>query len=165
MRRDGYFALDARPIPDSREFIDHLVVGPTGVYAIDSEKWDPKLPIRTLERQEAVPRPRVAEGPARARRLGGVAGQRDPVRGARQRDHGQARARHLRAEDPVGHRHDQERRRVHRARAAQVPQAARPDGKDEGVPKLTREEVRTIYDTAARMLPDVAPSRTAAPVG
>ena len=48
MRRDGYFALDARPIPDSREFIDHLVVGPTGVYAIDSEKWDSKVPVRTL---------------------------------------------------------------------------------------------------------------------
>ena len=48
MRRDGYFALDARPIPDSREVIDHLVVGPTGVYAIDSEKWDAKVPVRTL---------------------------------------------------------------------------------------------------------------------
>src|SRR6185437_591523 len=47
MRREGYFTLDARPIPDSREVIDHLVIGPTGVYAIDSEKWDPKLPIRT----------------------------------------------------------------------------------------------------------------------
>jgi hypothetical protein len=47
MRREGYFSLDARPIPNSREFIDHLVVGPTGVYAIDSEKWNPKLPIRT----------------------------------------------------------------------------------------------------------------------
>ena len=47
MRREGYFSLDARPIPDSREYIDHLVIGPTGVYAIDSEKWNPKLPIRT----------------------------------------------------------------------------------------------------------------------
>jgi hypothetical protein len=47
MQRAGYFTLDARPIPDSREVIDHLVVGPTGVYAIDSEKWNPKLPIRT----------------------------------------------------------------------------------------------------------------------
>src|SRR6202000_1161745 len=46
-RGEGSFALDARPIPNSREFIDHLVVGPTGVYAIDSEKWDAKLPIRT----------------------------------------------------------------------------------------------------------------------
>src|SRR6202000_858871 len=47
MRREGHFALEPRPTPNSREFIDHRVVGPTGVYAIDSEKWDPKLPIRT----------------------------------------------------------------------------------------------------------------------
>jgi hypothetical protein len=37
--------------------------------------------------------------------------------------------------------------------------------RDGTTPKLTREQVRTIYDTAARMLPDVAPTRTAAPVG
>lgn len=47
MERAGYQALHARPIPDSEEMIDHLVVGPTGVYAIDSEKWNKKLPIRT----------------------------------------------------------------------------------------------------------------------
>lgn len=47
MQRGGYYSLHARPIPDSEEMIDHLVVGPTGVYAIDSEKWNKKLPIRT----------------------------------------------------------------------------------------------------------------------
>jgi hypothetical protein len=47
MRRRGYLTLHARPIPDSREVIDHLVVGPTGVYAIDSEKWRKDFPIRT----------------------------------------------------------------------------------------------------------------------
>jgi hypothetical protein len=47
MGRGGYHSLHARPIPDSEEMIDHLVVGPTGVYAIDSEKWNKKLPIRT----------------------------------------------------------------------------------------------------------------------
>ena len=47
MERAGYRALHARPIPGSEEVIDHLVVGPTGVYAIDSEKWNRKLPIRT----------------------------------------------------------------------------------------------------------------------
>jgi hypothetical protein len=46
MHRAGYLALNRRPIPDSVEVIDHLVVGPTGVYAIDSEKWDKELPIR-----------------------------------------------------------------------------------------------------------------------
>jgi hypothetical protein len=47
MERAGYRALHARPIPGSEDVIDHLVVGPTGVYAIDSEKWNRKLPIRT----------------------------------------------------------------------------------------------------------------------
>ena len=46
MERAGYVALHKRPIPDSVEVIDHLVIGPTGVYAIDSEKWDKELPIR-----------------------------------------------------------------------------------------------------------------------
>ena len=36
----------------------------------------------------------------------------------------------------------------------------------EGVPRLTREEIRTIYDTAARVLPDVtASTMTNTPVG
>jgi hypothetical protein len=47
MRRAGYRTLHSRPIPNSPEWIDHLVIGPTGVYAIDSEKWDRRLPIRT----------------------------------------------------------------------------------------------------------------------
>ena len=47
MERAGYRALHSRPIPGSREFIDHFVVGPTGAYAIDSEAWDKRLPIRT----------------------------------------------------------------------------------------------------------------------
>jgi hypothetical protein len=47
MERSGYRALHSRPIPGSREQIDHFVVGPTGAYAIDSEDWDKNLPIRT----------------------------------------------------------------------------------------------------------------------
>jgi hypothetical protein len=47
MERAGYRALHMRPIPDSEDIIDHLVVGPSGVYAIDSERWSSKLPIRT----------------------------------------------------------------------------------------------------------------------
>jgi hypothetical protein len=47
MARAGYVAIHRRPIPNSAEVIDHLVIGPTGVYAIDSEKWDKNLPIRT----------------------------------------------------------------------------------------------------------------------
>ncbi|HLK00400.1 MAG TPA: nuclease-related domain-containing protein, partial [Streptosporangiaceae bacterium] len=43
----GYRALHSRLIPGSDEHIDHLVVGPAGVFAIDSEWWDKHLPIRT----------------------------------------------------------------------------------------------------------------------
>ncbi len=52
MERSGYRALHSRPIPGSREFIDHFVVGPTGAYAIDSEAWDRHLPIRTRNARE-----------------------------------------------------------------------------------------------------------------
>jgi hypothetical protein len=47
LARAGYRAMHARPIPESEEQIDHLVVGPTGVFAIDSEDWDKKLVVRT----------------------------------------------------------------------------------------------------------------------
>jgi hypothetical protein len=52
MERAGYVALHRRPIPNSTEVIDHLVVGPTGVYAIDSEKWVKDLPIRTSNQKQ-----------------------------------------------------------------------------------------------------------------
>ncbi|WP_345569314.1 nuclease-related domain-containing protein [Nonomuraea rosea] len=46
LERSGYRTLHARAIPGSEAQIDHLVVGPTGVYAVDSEKWDKRLPVR-----------------------------------------------------------------------------------------------------------------------
>ncbi len=46
LERGGYRTLHARAIPNSDAQIDHLVVGPTGVYAVDSEKWDRRLPVR-----------------------------------------------------------------------------------------------------------------------
>ncbi|MBX6382547.1 MAG: NERD domain-containing protein [Microbispora sp.] len=46
LERAGYKTLHARAIPGSEAQIDHLVVGPTGVYAVDSEKWDKRLPVR-----------------------------------------------------------------------------------------------------------------------
>lgn len=45
--RAGYRAMHASPIPDSEDQIDHLVVGPAGVFAIDSENWDKRLAVRT----------------------------------------------------------------------------------------------------------------------
>ena len=44
LERNGYRTLHARAIPGSEAQIDHLVVGPTGVYAVDSEKWDSGCP-------------------------------------------------------------------------------------------------------------------------
>jgi hypothetical protein len=47
LHRKGYRAMHIVPIPDSEEQIDHLVIGPAGVFAIDSEDWDKRLPVRT----------------------------------------------------------------------------------------------------------------------
>jgi hypothetical protein len=45
--KSGYRALHSRLIPESEDHIDHLVIGPAGVFSIDSEYWDKHLPIRT----------------------------------------------------------------------------------------------------------------------
>jgi hypothetical protein len=47
LRGRGYVALNARGIPGSDSVIDHLVIGPPGVFALDSERWDRRLPVRT----------------------------------------------------------------------------------------------------------------------
>ena len=48
LRGAGYLSLHLRAIPGSESVIDHLVVGPGGVFAIDSEFWDKRLPIRSV---------------------------------------------------------------------------------------------------------------------
>ena len=45
--RAGYHAMHGSAIPGSEDQIDHLVVGPAGVFAIDSEAWNKRLPVRT----------------------------------------------------------------------------------------------------------------------
>ena len=47
LERAGYRAVNNAPIPGSDDQIDHLVIGPAGVFAIDSEAWDKRLPVRT----------------------------------------------------------------------------------------------------------------------
>jgi hypothetical protein len=47
LQRRGYRAMHILPIPDSDEQIDHLVIGPAGVFAVDSEDWDRRMPVRT----------------------------------------------------------------------------------------------------------------------
>jgi hypothetical protein len=48
----GYRAMHVLPIPGSEDEIDHLVIGPAGVFAIDSEDWDPRLPVRTSSHRQ-----------------------------------------------------------------------------------------------------------------
>ena len=52
LRRAGYRALHGSVIPESEEQIDHLVIGPAGAFAIDSEEWDKRLPVRTRKGKE-----------------------------------------------------------------------------------------------------------------
>jgi hypothetical protein len=48
LRMNGYVTLNARSIPGSEQVIDHLVIGPAGVYSVDSERWDRRLPVRAV---------------------------------------------------------------------------------------------------------------------
>jgi len=57
MEKSGYRTLHARAVPRDDEGvsdgqIDHLVIGPTGVYAVDSEKWDKRLPVRAMSHRK-----------------------------------------------------------------------------------------------------------------
>jgi hypothetical protein len=47
LERAGYRAVHEIAIPGTEDQIDHLVIGPAGVFAIDSEAWDKRLPVRT----------------------------------------------------------------------------------------------------------------------
>jgi len=44
----GYVALHARAIPGTTHVIDHVVVGPAGVFTLDSQRLDRRLPIRAI---------------------------------------------------------------------------------------------------------------------
>ena len=163
MRRAGYFALDARPIPNTREYIDHLVVGPSGVYAIDSEKWNSKVPVRTAnskilyrgpESQKDRLEHAVWEAGKASEILSEALGTKITVRPA------------LAIYGPRIPWDVATIRGVDVFTGKTLSKYLKRRGRQkDGAPKLTREEVRTIYETAARMLPDVAPTRTAAPVG
>jgi hypothetical protein len=41
----GYMSLNTRQIPDTKTVIDHVVVGPSGIFTLDSQRLDPRLPI------------------------------------------------------------------------------------------------------------------------
>jgi hypothetical protein len=164
LRRAGYFALDARPIPNSREFIDHLVVGPTGVYAIDSEKWDAKLPIRTWNGKKLYHGPEsqkdrlehaVWEAEQASQILSAALGYEVKVRPA------------LAIYGPRIPWDIATIRNVDVFTGSALGKYLRRRGRmREAATTLTREQVRTIYEAATRMLPDVrATTRTYTPVG
>ena len=49
LARAGYRSLHARALPGSQRVIDHLVVGPGGVYSVDSARWDSRMPVRATK--------------------------------------------------------------------------------------------------------------------
>jgi len=164
MRREGYFVLGPRPIPNSSEVIDHLVVGPTGIYAIDSEKWDPKLPIRTWNGKKLYHGPESQkdrlehaawEASQASELLSGELGTEITVRPA------------LAIYGPKIPWDIATIRNVDVFTGPALRKYLKRRGRmKDGVVKLTREEVRTIYDAAARVLPEVnASSTTYTPVG
>lgn len=80
LERGGYRTLHARAIPGSDAQIDHLVVGPTGVYAIDSEKWDKRLPVRVQSHRKLfhgpfTQKPRLDEARWEAAQAGELIGE------------------------------------------------------------------------------------------
>jgi hypothetical protein len=163
MRRRGYFALDARHIPNTREIIDHLVVGPTGVYAIDSEKWDSKLPIRTWNGKKLYHGP--ASQKARLEHAAWEAQQASEILSAALGTEIAVRPA-LAIYGPKIPWDIATIKDVDVFTGSALRKYLKRRGRmHDGVPKLTREEARTIYDTAARMLPDVASTPAATPVG
>ncbi len=162
MRRAGYLTLHARPIPDSVEVIDHLVVGPTGVYAIDSEKWHRALPIRTRNgkqlwhgpdsKKERLEHARW-EAQQASERLSAALGTEIPVRPA------------MAVYGPRVPWDIATIRDVDVFSGPRLGAYLRRRARSKTVPRLTREQVQTIYAAASSVLPGVAPARTATPVG
>jgi hypothetical protein len=161
MHRAGYLAWHARPIPGSVEVIDHLVVGPTGVYAIDSEKWDKKMPIRTRNgkqlwhgpdsKKERLEHARWEAGQA-SERISAALGRDISVRPV------------VAVYGPSIPWDVATIREVDVFNGDRLRKYMRRRAKTRGLPRLSRDEVREIYDTAGKVLP-LAPAKTAAPVG
>ncbi|GLW10835.1 hypothetical protein Misp01_59630 [Microtetraspora sp. NBRC 13810] len=81
LERSGYRTLHARAIPGSEAQIDHLVIGPTGIYAVDSEKWDKRLPVRVQAGKQLFhgpfsQKPRLLEAAWEASQAGELIGKK-----------------------------------------------------------------------------------------
>lgn len=46
LARAGYVVLHDRALPGSRANVDHLVIGPSGIWVVDSKRWHRKTGIR-----------------------------------------------------------------------------------------------------------------------
>jgi Nuclease-related domain len=159
MRGAGYQTLHARPIPDSREVIDHLVVGPTGVYAIDSEKWHKDMPIRTRNgkqlwhgpdsKKERLEHARW-EAQQASDRLSAAVGSKVEVRPA------------MAVYGPQVPWDIATIRDVDVFSGPRLRKYLRRRARMKDVPRLTPEQVREIYDAAGKVLPDVSPTRASA---
>jgi hypothetical protein len=169
MRREGYTTLTRRRIPDSDdgpEWIDHLVIGPTGVYAIDSEKWDPRLPIRTWNGKKLYHGPqsqkdRLVHAEWEAKQaseiLSSALSTEIPVQPA------------LAIYGPKIPWDITTIRNVDVFTGTSLIKYLKRRGRmKEGVNRLTREQIRTIQEAADRVMPGAsatAPANTYTPVG
>jgi Nuclease-related domain len=162
MRRAGYLVLDARPIPNSREVIDHLVIGPTGVYAIDSERWHKKVPIRTYNSNQLWHGPenkkaRLEHAKWEARqaseRLSAAVGFEVPVRAA------------MAVYGPKIPWGIATIRDVDVFTGTDLGKYLRRRARKRDLPRLSRDQVEKVYKAASTVLPDVAPTRSFTPVG
>jgi nuclease-like protein len=169
MQRAGYHTLHARPIPDSPEVIDHLVVGPTGVYAIDSEKWHKELPIRTRNGKQLwhgpeSKKPRLDharwEAEQASQRLSAALGKQIPVRPA------------MAVYGPKVPWDIATIRDVDVFSGPRLSKYLKRRARMKELSRLTNDDVRKIYDTAGAVLPGIgpagpgaAPARSATPVG
>ena len=42
----GYMTLNTRKLPGTKSVVDHVVVGPSGIFTLDSQRFDTRLPLR-----------------------------------------------------------------------------------------------------------------------
>ncbi|MFZ2048434.1 MAG: nuclease-related domain-containing protein [Trebonia sp.] len=162
LRRAGYQALNARPIPGSREVIDHLVIGPTGVYAIDSERWHKRVPIRTYNGKQLWHGPENKkqrlehanwEAQQASERLSTAVGFDVPVRAA------------MAIYGPKIPWDIATIKDVDVFTGTALGKYLKRRGRMRSLPRLSKEQVQAIYDSASSVLPDVGPARTFTPVG
>ena len=139
------------------------MVGPTGVYAIDSERWHKRVPIRTYNGKQLWHGPENKkqrlehanwEAQQASERLSTAVGFDVPVRAA------------LAIYGPkipwdIATIRDVDVFTGHGAAASTSSAAAGCAT----LPRLSRRRSRPIYDTASSVLPDVGPARTFTPVG